>query len=236
MSAGWRASYKTLAGVMTGLTVVFLFAFEETKFVPVLRGCAPNVPGDDSDVIELIETGSRARVAHKAVVFEVENKDQIHVPTPAPAWKPFPRYLRLQLVTPTHESYWRTLCEPFHVWWFPHVVFTYIEFASGICWVVVVASVVSIVFSKPPYNFNSAQIGYMSAGPFIGSIFGSIYGGYLVDKTIVWFSRRNKGLFEPEMRLYLFPLPAILMSVGLAIFGVTADRVCVCRFVAASRS
>lgn len=81
------------------------------------------------------------------------------------------------------------------------------------------------MFSAPPYNFNPQQLGYLFVSVFVGSLFGGLYGGALVDWAVVWFTRRNGGLYEPEMRLYLLPLPALSMSAGLAVFGVTADRV-----------
>ncbi|RCI08810.1 hypothetical protein L249_4673 [Ophiocordyceps polyrhachis-furcata BCC 54312] len=132
---------------------------------------------------------------------------------------------RLQLVTASDESLWKTAYQPLHTAWYPHVVLTSLEYASGLCWLVVLCSVVSVVFSAEPYNFNAAQVGFlMCGGPLVGSLLASIYGGYLSDWAVVRFARRNQGLLEPEMRLWLLPVPALLMSGGLALFGVTADR------------
>lgn len=82
------------------------------------------------------------------------------------------------------------------------------------------------MFSAPPYNLNPQQIGFLFVAAFVGSLSGSLYGGTLVDWAVVWLTRRNGGWYEPEMRLYMLPLPALGMSAGLAVFGVTADRVC----------
>lgn len=214
-SSGWRSSYLTLAGWMTGLSLLFILSFEETKFVP---GTTGDDPDDEygAGVGELYTLGPKlSRVDSEAPIRPPHRRSR----------PPFPRYLRLQLLTRTDESLWRTLYQPVYSAWFPHVVFTFLEFASGVCWLVIVASVTSTVFSRPPYNFNPAQIGFMSAGPLAGSVLGSLYGGPLVDWAVVRFARRNGGVFEPEMRLWLMPLPAIAMSAGLAVFGITADRV-----------
>ncbi|KAJ6444981.1 G protein-coupled receptor GPR1 [Purpureocillium lavendulum] len=208
---GWRRSYLTLAVVMTVLAVLFLVIFEETKFeAPVLRGTAP---GD-------------GEAAHHGEL-AVDEKDGVSVQEdgePRRAKPSFPRYLRLQFCSATDESLWRSYYQPVYACWLPHVIFASLQFASGVCWLVFMSSMISILFTAPPYNFDAAEVGFMFAGPCVGAVLGSLYGGPLVDKAVVWFARRNGGLFEPEMRLYLYPLPALLMSGGIVLFGVTADR------------
>ncbi|PHH83084.1 hypothetical protein CDD82_3619 [Ophiocordyceps australis] len=212
-ATGFRSSYTTLAAFMTCLTVIFVFLFEETKFVPVIIASVGDVPISGTSNLKALEAeGKLAPVS-----------SQDHEALSPPARKPWPRCMRLQLLTPTSESLLKTFLAPTKVWWFPAVAWTGFEFASGICWVVVNASIISIVFAKEPYNFNAAQIGFMSGGPFVGSVIGSIYGGPLVDWAIIKFAKRNNGIFEPEMRLWLMPFPAVAMSAGLIMFGATAD-------------
>ncbi|KND87054.1 putative MFS-type transporter [Tolypocladium ophioglossoides CBS 100239] len=206
VSSGWRASYVTLGAAMKALTFLFAMGFEETKFVPVISGRSAGPPSG-------LELGPKDDVASESAR-----------PAGDAARVPFPRYLRLQLLTTTDESLWKTFYYPMYSWWFPHVIFTSLQLASGICWLLVLASIISIVFSAPPYNFDVAAVGYMFAGPCVGTVFGSLYGGYFVDRAVVWLARRNGGLFEPEMRLYPLPLPSFVMTAGLIIFGVTADR------------
>lgn len=83
----------------------------------------------------------------------------------------------------------------------------------------------SIIFAAPPYNFDSAALGYTFAGPFIGAMFGGAYGGPLSDWAIIRLAKRNGGIYEPVMRLYLFPFQALATAWGLIMFGVTADKV-----------
>lgn len=227
-SFGWRSSYLTLGGWMTGLSLLFVLSFEETKFVPAARaGSGTTDDADDEDGLirrDSYQLGPKvSRVDSEAPLRGNAARPGTRTrPRPRPR---FPRYLRLQLVTRTDEPFWKTLYSPVHSAWFPHVVFTFLEFASGVTWVVVFSSIISIVFSRAPYNFDAAQIGFMSAGPLVGSVFGSLYGGPLVDWAVVRFAKRNGGIYEPEMRLWLMPLPALAMSAGLVMFGITADRV-----------
>ena len=56
---------------------------------------------------------------------------------------------------------------------------------------------------QPPYNFTPSSIGLMSLASFIGTFPGIFVGGYLNDLSILWLSKRNGGIYEPEMRLWL---------------------------------
>lgn len=105
------------------------------------------------------------------------------------------------------------------------MAFTAFEYAAGTVWLTMLSNVLSLTFPLPPYLFTPEQIGYTSAGPLVGNIFGAIYGGYLSDRSILYYARRNNGYYEPEMRLYLLHFPAIMMAGGLIMFGTTISRV-----------
>ncbi|KAF4592430.1 major facilitator superfamily transporter [Ophiocordyceps camponoti-floridani] len=199
--AGYRTSYVSLAVCLTLITLLFVGTLEETKFV--------SRDGDgDGKRVGLAETASASEI------------DRIVAPLRAP----FPRYLRLELITETKESLLSIFREPLQTWWWPHVLFASVVYGMGICWFVVVGTVTAIRFVKEPYGFDSAQVGYMFGASAVGSVLGCLYGGFLTDKSIQWLARRNGGVFEPEMRFYLLPLPAVTLSVGLVIFGATTDQ------------
>lgn len=83
---------------------------------------------------------------------------------------------------------------------------------------VVIAFVLSQLFSAPPYLLNPESIGYLSFGPFIGGALGTIILGALSDPFIKWCARHNKGIYEPEYRL----VPCVLgvcSGAGLMGFG-----------------
>ena len=87
-----------------------------------------------------------------------------------------------------------------------------------------IVNVYSVYFTFEPYNFGPSGIGLMNLPPFIGGIFGSLYGGLVTDYLAIRLSRRNEGIFEPEMRLWV-ALPAIvLLPASIILFGAaTAD-------------
>jgi MFS family permease len=75
------------------------------------------------------------------------------------------------------------------------------------------------IFMFPPYNLTAAGVGYLSLGPFLGGLLGSILlGGTLDPITVKWCAKKNKGIYEPEFRL-LGMIPSLLTGVGLFAFG-----------------
>ncbi|TDZ49798.1 putative MFS-type transporter [Colletotrichum trifolii] len=218
VAQGWRWSYYALSISLTGLFFLFVFLYEETKYVPVTVGQHEPVEltaFDNVDGLELDKSKSMEKNG-----FDLETT-QSNV---APNIRMNTYRERMRLLTPTSESLLRVFVLPLHVISFPHVIFTALQFASGVCWLVLFMSVVSVIFSAPPYNFDTAAIGYMTLGPFVGNIFGSIYGGPFADWAVLRLAKRNGGLFEPEMRLYPLCLPVVMMAGGLVMFGMTADR------------
>ncbi|KAI0177118.1 major facilitator superfamily domain-containing protein [Pestalotiopsis sp. NC0098] len=214
--SGWRESYVALAISLSILTVIFIPLLDETKYIPVIKDAATTDPVTSQHQSDTVQHKSLKPVTkddHASIVGQVE---RIQQPS---TWRE-----RMRLFTPTEEPLFKTLYYPIYTICLPHVIFTAVQFASCVCWLVVVSSMISIIFSAPPYEFDSAAVGYMFAGPFVGTVFGSIYGGPFLDWAVVRLAKRNDGLFEPEMRLYLFPFPNILTTAGLIMFGITADK------------
>ncbi|KAH6876545.1 major facilitator superfamily domain-containing protein [Thelonectria olida] len=206
---GWRWSQYALSIALTILCLLMVLIFEETKYVPVTvsreeANTAPSTPNGEDD---------KKTSGTQAVTIST------NVEQPLNTWRE-----RLRFVTPTPESLFKLFMMPLRVITLPHVFFTALQFASGVCWLVLFMTVISIVFSMPPYNFNTAGIGYMALGPFVGNILGSIYGGPFADWLIVRLARRNGGVYEPEMRLHPLLLCVFTMTGGIIMFGATADR------------
>jgi MFS family permease len=57
--------------------------------------------------------------------------------------------------------------------------------------------------------------------PLLGSLVGTYLCGPLADKTATWFTARNKGIREPEMRLPTCIIAATLTFIGALISGLT---------------
>lgn len=220
---GWRWSYKTLGIFNAIFLILFTCFYEETKYVPVLAGRERITPADediarskDDGIKDLIQSETKIPVPVEPSSIQHE----LDLTIPMDPWTK-----RLSLITPTPESIWPYYYRPFNVLvTFPAVMFTALQYAAGVAWLTITASVLALVFPHPPYNFTPEQIGFLTVGPFIGNLLGAVYGGVLGDWSIQFFSRRNKGFYEPEMRLYILHFPALTIASGLIMFGDTISR------------
>ncbi|CAI7613110.1 unnamed protein product [Penicillium palitans] len=220
---GWRSSYLTMGIFNAILLIVFLFMYEETKYVPSFIGQAGATLEDDP-AIEIREDDlvkfDSARVASDLfIIDQARSHHVLDITIPQNSWRK-----RLALVTPTSEPIWPHFHRPFRVLIFPAVAFAAFQYAAGVGWLTATSCVLSRAFPEPPYLFSPAQMGYTNAGPLIGNILGVLYGGFLGDRSILYYAKRNKGYYEPEMRLYILHLPAVFMAGGLIMFGATISR------------
>jgi hypothetical protein len=77
-----------------------------------------------------------------------------------------------------------------------------------------------------PYNFNAAQIGLFHLGGFTGTLLATLTAPPLIDWLIVRLAKRNEGIFEPEMRLWMMFPAAAINSAGLMLSGIGLAKVC----------
>ncbi|OGM45336.1 putative MFS transporter [Aspergillus bombycis] len=216
---GWRWSYRTLGIFNAVLFVLFIVFYEESKYTAAIEGVTP--AAGPAQQIPTDEMGNKAPVKDATRLQErrASSPPLDHI-IPMKTWAQ-----RLSLVTYTPEPIWPYFYRPIEILFtFPAVLCCGLQYACGVIWLTILSSVIALIFPLPPYEFTPEQIGYMSVGPFVGNLIGSFYGGFLGDWSIKYFSRRNSGYYEPEMRLYILHLPAVALCGGLIMFGVTVDK------------
>ncbi|QGA18659.1 hypothetical protein EYB26_006344 [Talaromyces marneffei] len=221
---GWRSSYRTLGIFTTIILVLFCFLYEETKYGKVIEGLSSSDSVEERHtVVNNLKSEQKIEARDDEPTrpsMGMNTNHQVDATIPMRSWKQ-----RLAFHTYTPESIWPYFYRPFVVLsTFPTVIFCAVQYAFSVAFLTIIITVTSLVFPNPPYNFTSQQVGFMGLGPFVGNLLGAIYGGIFGDWSILYFSRRNKGYYEPEMRLYTLHLPALFMSGGLIMFGVTLDR------------
>jgi len=130
-----------------------------------------------------------------------------------------------QRMAPIHTQHanprpwWFLAIFPFRLVTFPAIFWAGIMGGIQIWWLSLLSVTQSEIFSEPPYNFGIAAVGDTNIAAFIGGIFGMLWGGPLSDWYVLRRARQNKGIMEPEFRLWLLLVPAILNSVGLLLYG-----------------
>ncbi|CAK7903995.1 protein Hol1p [[Candida] anglica] len=118
---------------------------------------------------------------------------------------------------------WLTIFyRPFFLISFPAVIWGGVVYGSQMMWLSLLATTQSEIYSLPPYNFTTPQVGLTNFGALIGSLFGMAYGGPFVDWITIKLSKRNNGILEPEFRLWTMIVPTIFNAAGLLAYGLGA--------------
>lgn len=104
---------------------------------------------------------------------------------------------------------------------FPVVVWSGFIYGAALVWFNVLNATSSMIFTGT-YNFSASMVGLTYFGPTIGAILAWVWSGWVSDKFSIFFARRNKGVREPEERLWLLTMNTIVLPAGLILWGVGA--------------
>lgn len=108
---------------------------------------------------------------------------------------------------------------PFLILANPAVIWSTLVLSITTAWFVVVSFVIAQIFSGPPYLLNPMDIAYMSAGPTVGGVLGSVICGLVSDPIATTLAKRNRGIYEPEFRLLLLVFMLVTSTLGFFLFG-----------------
>lgn len=215
---GWRWVWWITNILLAANLILVLFAFEETKFVPQLLG----------------EPNRTTTVSNSPDGSHYEGPDDRKLAPVSPAVSPAVELdyrlksyrQRLAFITKTNEPVLSHFYQPLLILVkVPGVAYAAITYGLLLAWMSVMSSTSSYYTTLPPYNLDSAQIGLLSLPPFAGLAVGTLIFAPLSDWSILWLSKRNGGIFEPEMRLWLGLLGAVLNIAGMLMFGLCLANV-----------
>lgn len=207
-----------------------MFFYEETKYIPTTDdiGISPNVASTEGYVPGIPTSWSEVEVG-KAGSTIPEQCNQYSNPVlnlniPVKTYRQ-----RLVLTTTTSGDicdFFRHIYQPLIVVCsFPAVTYAALQYGAMLAWGGILVTTESDFFSTDPYNFDTIGIGLLNMPLLIGQVLATIYSGPLSDWLIQWLATRNKGIYEPEMRLYLAIFPALLQSGGLFLYGYSVSAV-----------
>ncbi|KDQ63300.1 hypothetical protein JAAARDRAFT_202771 [Jaapia argillacea MUCL 33604] len=207
---GWRWTFKIFAIANAILFVLQFFCMPETTF---LRS-EPELLGGSGNSKENQDTSS----------FEKHGDSKLESSQPVYRRKTYSQDLAIwNGIYPTQASFLKLLWRPIESIASPIVLWAGLIYGVAITWLVLLATSVSQIFSAPPYNFDSGQVGLTYMGPFIGAALAALISGPLTDFLARYLSARNKGTFEPEFRLPLVIFYAIFGSMAFFGWGISAN-------------
>lgn len=111
---------------------------------------------------------------------------------------------------------------PFPLFLQPAVAWACVVQGVLIGWTVLIGIVIAAVLLGPPLFFDEEKTGYMYSGAFVGAILGYIIAGLSADSSARYLIRRNRGVYEPEFRIWLVVPQLVFGCAGLYGFGVVA--------------
>jgi hypothetical protein len=121
------------------------------------------------------------------------------------------------------ESFFRSLITPWSAFLLPAVQWASFAYGCSVAFSAAFSVAIGQIFTLPPYNFTTSQVGLTILSAFVGCTIGNIIPGPLSDWLVDYMSRKNKGVYEPEFRLVLVVPAFILGLMGYWGFGMSLD-------------
>lgn len=222
---GWRWIWWWCV-ILFGVQLVLIAScFEESKYtIVVLDGQADadaQGGGDES------EHAAAATNLQKSVSQGMDRTlSHRFIDTRIPV-KPYSE--RMAIITRTEGPVFRSPLDPVRqLFTFAAVGYAAVTFGGILALFSILTSLQAAYMFGPPYNFLATGVGLMNIAPFVGSLPGVYIGGYVNDRSIVWLSRRNGGVYEPEMRLWFMLAMAILTPASVLMLGLGINYVRTC--------
>jgi MFS family permease len=202
----WRSAYYLYAACGVFIWIVGIFFLAETHFN---REEAHRLYGEAAEHIEGFDDKGEPVVTMS---------ERVPLPQKYTFWQMMKPYgyvnKDLNLFTP----FWRQftfIVYPAVIW---AVIFYGLAIGLGALYI---GFTFSILITEPPYNWAQSQTGLNAISGFVATLL-AIPCGPISDRIAAWRTRKNGGVREPEMRLWVV-LPTILFSpVGMAVFSCTA--------------
>ncbi|KAJ5100516.1 serine/threonine kinase 16 [Penicillium angulare] len=248
---GWRWVWWWNA-IFFGVCIFIVgFGYEETKYCPPVSPSVPVhseehgytesvcYRGADGGKMESLVIGKPAtdnlntsdmeaapQILKQPTETELSPDIFTHTLSPDIPMKPCWERLSITTSYPMHErtnSFLNHFYQPFILLvTIPAVAYTALVYGILVGLGDVMSTTMSTLMTESPYNFSSNAIGLMNLPIIIGVTIGTILGGPTSDLIVVYLSRRNNGIFEPEYRLWamvpfllFIPTGAVLFAIGL---------------------
>ena len=228
---GWRAAIWFGTIVLAVTTIIIMFTLEETMyFRQTIEGFDDGIPAQD--VHEFIVPPSKNDGTNPMAAVE-EKTISAPLSPPSPVLGQIyqtPRTYKQKLhlfrdlagrpsVKQMFVMMYRPLTLVFH---FPNIVWAGFLYGTNLSWYAVCNGTMSLILSGSPYNFSPSMVGVAYVSPFIGSVVGALWAGWIGDKIALFLARRNGGIREPEHRLWILTVSGLVGGGGFLLWGIGA--------------
>jgi MFS family permease len=223
---GWEWTFYLVAIFAAAMFPLVVLFCPETTFVRDARfntDLAIQVNSDSSSSHELHDTsgaGQQYPLEKTATGGSAEQTDNI--------WKPANftfltrENLRVFNGRKSNEGFFKLLIRPYPLFFHPGIFWACLIQGAIIGWTVLIGIVLAAIMLGPPLFFDEVETGYMYTGAFIGALIGFALAGLMGDKFMIWLTKLNKGIYEPEFRMFLVIPLLVLGCAGLYGFGITS--------------
>lgn len=219
--ASWRW-HKWIAVILTGVNFVAVVLFvPETRYDRCSTALAstesrPATASASADELAVTDRKSASATAH-LVSYTQSHPSEF----PKKEWR---QGLSLWSGTAKDTNLLKMFIRPFPLIIYPAVLFAFLGYAVTLAWVVAINILNPFVLQAPPYNWKPSVNGLINIPGFLGNLVGSFTSGWLVDRYSDWRTRKNGGVFQPESRLFLLIVPAVVAPAGCVLFGYGVER------------
>lgn len=215
----WRYIYYIATALIGGLTILVFLTLPETSFVRSSSGRSNSIVANtvEKDIEEVrADTGK----ADHATLEESEHSSSTvsGTKTALPKKKGFLASLAIFNGTFTSESLWKMAYRPVILLTLPPVLWATLVMSVTIGFLVAISSNFASAFQQV-YGFKAWQSGLCFISGMIGTLLGILGGGWLSDWVADFFTQRNGGIREPEMRLPAITVALVCSPLALVLYG-----------------
>lgn len=197
----WRVIYDVAIALIALTLILAFFTFPETVFIRPIE-----IDADHEPTLTEKCDGLTAGLSESST-------------SSIPPKKTYLQSLKLFSGTYTEETFWRLVVRPFALILLPPVLWCSLVQSVTIGFIVAVTSNVASAYATA-YNMKPYETGLCFIAAIIGALVGIFCGGYLGDRTADFFTKRNGGIREPEMRLPAMMFSLISTPLSLILYGV----------------
>ncbi|PMD51515.1 MFS general substrate transporter [Hyaloscypha bicolor E] len=208
---GWKYLFHIFVAISVVQTILQIFFVPETTYRRDHKYEIDELTTDNFG--ELVA----AEHQHEKSLHTVQLENAISRQTTGfPAKKTFWENMKLFDGTYSDENLLALIIAPFAICMNASVCYVIVVQAWFVGLFVAIAFVLAQIFAYPPYHLNPSHIGYLSLGPFVGGLIAMLLFGAITDRIMMYMTRRNKGVYEPEYRLLISVLG---VASGAGLFG-----------------